>query len=261
MKVIDSISNWLNHLFFEDGKLELSNVEYDRLKGEVYFKELALAKIASLLGGIVASSEFKFYMNDKFKKGYDYYSFNVQPNKNENASKFWMKIMNHLVFDNEALVIFVNDQWFVADSFFRDDTKVLFENMYHDVIVDGFQFNKVFKESEVLYFSLNDENIAHYIDGVYASYGELLAATKDIVLSGADKNYWLNIDAMAAGDPKFKDKLSQMTGERLKKFFKHGKTVMPVYAGFKYENANNKANVPSSTDYRELRKDVFSFCA
>lgn len=260
MKIRNSINSWLHNIFFEDGKIDLKNVSISELKAELYFMELAVEKVSSIIGGIISESRFNFFQEDKLVKKKDFYSFNIEPNKNENASRFWMKVADKMIHDNECLVVFLKDQYFVCDSFFRDDTKPMLENIYSNVVIESLSLNRTFKESEVLYFSLNSNDIKSYIDMVYSTYGLMLAAIKESVLENGDKHYFLNINSTATGSPKFQDRLKEMLGEKLKIFFKHGKKVMPVYDGFEYKSADKGTFVPS-TDFRELRKDVFSLAA
>ena len=100
---------------------------------------------------------------------------NVAPNKNENAHEFWTKVVYNLVYENEALVIPIGEELWVADSFYRETTNGLTEFTYHSLSINGEMLTKTYKESEVLYFRLSQESINQIIDSLYNSYGLLLA--------------------------------------------------------------------------------------
>ena len=64
-------------------------------------------------------------------------------------------------------------QLLVADSF-EEKEFVLYENVFTDVTVGDFTFNRSFTQSEVLYFRLNTVDIKRVTDGLYASYSKLI---------------------------------------------------------------------------------------
>lgn len=258
MGIRKTIANWLYPSFFENGRLNLKDVHISHLHAELYFKELALLKVKSVVSGILSQCVLKNYENGEEVKGTSFFKWNVRPNKNENHVSFINSIVSHLINDNECLVVNVNGEYFVADYFTR--TEYAFKrNEYTGVVVKDIDFNKTFYEDEIYYFSLNDENIKRYVDGVYQSYSEMLGAAKDTFLSLTDKNYILNISTEAYNSPDFDELYADITADKLKKFFSHGVHVLPVFEGFKYENASPSNNA-TSVDYRELRKEVFSLC-
>ena len=87
-------------------------------------------------------------------------------------------LVNHLIMENECVVIMQNKQLYIADSF--SVTKfALKENIYNDITIGDFTFEKSFNESDVFHFKLNDRNIMQVIDGMYSSLGKLLASSID----------------------------------------------------------------------------------
>ena len=79
-------------------------------------------------------------------------------------------LVHHLINDNECLVIMSNDQLYIADEF-TVDRYAFKENEYKNVVIGDLSLRREYKESEVLYFELNDENIMQVIDGMYESLG------------------------------------------------------------------------------------------
>ena len=118
-----------------------------------------------LIANALTMCEIQTFDKGKEIRGENYYLLNVQPNQNQNASAF-MHI--HLINDNECLVIMSNDQLYIADEFTVDAFK---ENEYKNVVIGDLSLRREYKESEVLYFELNDENIMQVIDGMYESLG------------------------------------------------------------------------------------------
>lgn len=259
MRIKQSIQNWLFSSFFEDGKFSFKEVNISRLQAELYFKELALLKVKSIISGILSQCILRNYEENKEVKTESYLRWNIRPNQNDKQHDFINSLVSHLIDDNECLVINYQGEYLIADTFCRE-TFAVKKNEYTGVVVKDFSFNRKFYEDEVYYFSLNDESVRHYIDGVYTSYANMLGAAKENYLNIADKHYFLNISTSSSIRPDFEEQLKEMTGEKLTEFYSHGKKVLPVYEGYKYEDADTSKNA-TSTDFRELRREVFSLCA
>src|SRR5690606_33969642 len=88
----------------------------------------------------------------------EYYLWNIEPNKNQNSSAFLHKLIAKLYRNNECLVIEQNGQLLVADSFVRKPY-ALYDDVFTQVQVEDFTFDRPFNQSEVLYYKLNEENI------------------------------------------------------------------------------------------------------
>ena len=103
MGLLDFFS-WFNK------KKSLNLSEYiGKLATEACFRDLAIQACVNLIANTVSRSEFKTFEKGVETKKDNYYLFNVEPNPNKSASKFWRQVIHHLVFDNECLVIL---QWY-----------------------------------------------------------------------------------------------------------------------------------------------------
>ncbi|PGC29712.1 phage portal protein, partial [Bacillus pseudomycoides] len=171
MGLIDWIGGW----FGKRSRADLKSCFYEA-SIDYFFKKLAVNTCVDLIANTLVRCEFQtFEKGIEVRKG-NHYLFNVQPNQNQNASQFMHSLVSHLIYDNECLVIMHNDQLYIADSFSKEEF-ALKENIYKGVTVKNFTFTeKVFKESEVFYFQLNDENIMNVIDGLYSSWGKLITS-------------------------------------------------------------------------------------
>jgi len=145
------------------------------LKAEIAYKKLYVNAAIDLIARSLIACDFESYRDGKLKRHLNYYQLNVAPNKNENAHEFWTKVVYNLVYENEALVIPIGEELWVADSFYRETTNGLTEFTYHSLSINGEMLTKTYKESEVLYFRLSQESINQIIDSLYNSYGLLLA--------------------------------------------------------------------------------------
>lgn len=148
--------------------------EYMNLVGEVCFRELAYASAKSMIANSLSKCEFRTMYRGKEERGREWYLWNVEPNKNENSSRFIRKIVNRLCDNNECLVIEQGGQLLVADSFAKKDY-TLYDDTFTQVRVGDFTFSQTFAQSDVLYWKLSDKNIRHVLDTLNGSYAKLLA--------------------------------------------------------------------------------------
>ena len=144
-------SSWFN----KDGTLDL-NTQVERLATEIYFKELAIQSCINLIANVLSKAEFQTFEKGREVRKDNYYLFNVEPNPNKSASKFWRDVVHHLVYNNESLIIQQNNYFYVADSF--DVKKFAFKDyVYTNVVIDDYQLSDSFIEPNVLHFELHNE--------------------------------------------------------------------------------------------------------
>ena len=97
--------DWFLSLFNKETKTLTLDAFIGELTGEIFFKELAVQACINLIANTISRSEFLTYEKGKEVKKDNYYLFNVEPNPNKSASKFWRDVVSKLVYDNECLVI------------------------------------------------------------------------------------------------------------------------------------------------------------
>lgn len=145
------------------------------LKAEIAYKKLYVNAAIDLIARSLVACDFESYRIGKLKRSLNYYQLNVAPNKNENAHEFWCKVVHQLIYENEALILPIGEELWVAESFHRETTNGFNEYVYKNVSINNHLLTKEFKERDVLYFKLSEESINSVIDSIYNSYGLLLA--------------------------------------------------------------------------------------
>lgn len=148
-------------------------------ENDAKYKNYALQIAINKLADALALCEFQTFEKSKPVKKDNWYLFNVEPNKNQNQSEFWNKVIYKMVYDdNGALVIWSkDDELIVADDY--DITEFAFyENIYSNIVLpDNFNLPGTRTESEVFHFKLHNSEIKKVIDSVYDDYGKLIAGT------------------------------------------------------------------------------------
>lgn len=241
-------------------KSDIKPVSYE-LISEYYIRELAFSMMVNRVASAISKCEIMTYENGKKKKSDEWYRWNIQPNQNQNATQFWNKLINRLYNDNQAIIVPVNDELYVADSFFYDETGAFYEHSFKSVVINGFSLDKSFRMSEVFYFKLNDVRIKSLVDGINTFYGKLInTAYANYNASHGNKGL-LRIDQFAEGAEDFEETLNEMLNEDFKAFFSSPNAVLPLLRGYDYEALPQTKSVGDTRDIRKLYDDVIEMTA
>ena len=259
-----AVTDWFVNLFKNRTIVNIDGM-YGELVGELFYKELAVQTSINLIANTVARSEFLTYEKGKEVRKSNYYLFNVEPNQNKSASKFWREVIQKLVYENECLVVQINDMLYIADSF----TKVKFalkENIYKDIVIDEYELKDVFTESKVLHFELHDQKISTIIDGIYADYSKLVKASSMNYKKNNARRGTLEVPTNYPQTEKAQEDLENLLKNRFKRFFEaEGGSVLPLTNGLKYtELLSNIGAKSSSVEGRDIRgfiDDIFDYVA
>lgn len=256
--------DWFLGLFNKDtGTLPL-DVVVGEIAAEVFYKELAVQSCVNLIANAVSRSEFLTFEKGKEIRGENYYLFNVEPNQNKSASKFWRDVIHRLVYDNECLVIQQDGMFYVADSF--TVAKFAFkENIYRDIVIDDYQLKNSYLESQVFHFELHDKKIRDVIEGLYQSYAKLITASQKHYIRNNAKRGTLEIPTNYPQTDKAQKDLQDLLNSRIKRFYEaEGGAVLPLSNGMKYEELQSNVSSKGSIEGRDIREfinDIFDFVA
>ena len=260
-----AIKDWFLALF-DRSKTSIVDLKayVAELATEIHFKNLAIQACVNLISNTVSRGEFLTYEKGKEARKDNYYLLNVEPNQNKSASKFWREVISKLVYENECLVIQYDMKFYVADSY-TVNRYAFKENVYKDVVIEDFQLNRTFLESEVFHFELHNEKIKDVIDGLYTSYSKLIAASQAHYKRNNARRGKLNIPT---GYPQTEDarkNLEDLLGRRFKRFFEaEGGAVIPLTNDMTYDELSSNIGVKGGVEGRDIRAfidDIFDFVA
>ncbi|NDL68515.1 phage portal protein [Anaerotalea alkaliphila] len=233
--------------------------EFFNLAAELYIRDMAFQSAVNLIANSVSKCEFKTYLNSKEVKLQEYYLFNIEPNRNQNSSEFLQKMVHKLYENNEALIIEVSGQMLVADSFSKE-TYALYDYQFKNVTVDGFNFNRTFMMEDVLYLKLNNKDIRRLINGMYETYGKMVAYAQDKFQKSKGNKGTLEISGVAQGKANFQETFQKMMNERFTTFFKADNAVLPLFDGYKYNELDQRVS-EGSRDIKAMVDDIYDFTA
>ncbi|HEM5429160.1 TPA: phage portal protein [Streptococcus suis] len=181
---------WLNNFFgffARDGTVKkVSRKELEaavRRSGQrVQFMEFALQMCIDKIANALSLANYETYNKGKIQKGDIWYRFNYEPNQNQTQNEFLAALIGQMVKNSDgALVLMHNGEFILAESF-EIDKKAFRPNTYkHITVAGGLQLNAVYKEEDVLHFTMNDSKVKGYLDDLYSEYGKLIG--------GAIRNY------------------------------------------------------------------------
>lgn len=255
--------SWLASKF--GGTVPFSGAEVataiEEYASEVHIRELAFWSSVNMIANSVSKCEFKTFQNGKEVKEKEYYLWNIEPNKNQNSSGFMHKLIGQLYKNNECLVIQENEQLLVADSFNQKEF-ALRDNLFTEVTVGDFSFNRTYSMSEVLYFKLSEKDMRKVVNTLYDSYARLIIyGMKAYQKSRGTKGIFSYDTLPVAGTPE-REAFDSLINEKFKKFMESPDAVLPLGRGQSYKEEGSKTYANDSTrDIRAMIDDISDFTA
>lgn len=237
--------------------------EYLELIGETCFRELAYAAAKNMIANSISKCEFRTMWRGEETRADEWYLWNVEPNKNENSSRFLWKIVNRLCDNNECLVIEQGGQLLVADNFVKKDY-TLYEDVFSQVTVGDFTFGKTFAQGDVLYWKLADKNIKQTLEALNASYSRLLAYGMKSYQRSRGTKATLTYEAIPP-HVKLEEQNQWLTeqGKKYRAYLDADNGVMPQGKGVRLEPFGRSSTYSNDTtrDIRAMVGDIFDFTA
>lgn len=228
---------------------------------EIHIREVAFWSAVNIISNAVSKCEFKTYVRGKEVKGAEYYLWNVEPNKNQNSSGFIHKWLAQLYRNNECLIIEHNDQLLVADTFNRKPY-ALYEDVFTQVTIGDFVFQKSFMQSEVLYFQLSEKNMKQVTDALYDSYVKLISYSMKAYQKSRGTKGIFYYDTMPVAGSREREIFDDLINNKFKEYMSRGDAIITLGKGQKYEEPGSKTYSSESTrDIRSLIDDVSDFTA
>ena len=251
---------WLTGKTGEEPK-PVTEGEFFDLATDLYIRELAFQSCVNLAGNALSKCEFKTFEGDVEKKGAEYYLWNIEPNQNQNSTAFLHKLVHQLYNTRTALVVDQGGKLYVADSYVRREY-ALYEDLFEQVTVGEFTFGRTFSQSEVLFFELTQENMRRITNGLYLSYGKLIAyGMKGYQKSRGEKGT-MSLDVQMMSNADFRKRYEAIQNADFRRFAEAENAILPVYKGMDYTAISSKTYSADSTrDIRSMIDDVTDFTA
>lgn len=243
--------------------------ELAEIAREAAIRELAFDACVNMIARYIATCEIKTYKDKKPITEREYYLWNVEPNINQNKTAFFHKLVRTLYLNNEALIIETgsNDTagFVVADSFDKGSLYPVKQNTYTGVTVGDMQYNKTFREKEVMHLVLDENPVKPVVDQIYESYYDLINGAMTDFTWNRGKHWKVHVDQIASGDKNFAEEFQQVIDKQVKPFLTAKASVLPEFDGYTYtdvsESRTSRTSTGESADVRQLIEDIFDFTA
>lgn len=259
---------WLRAKNGKTGSAEVSCRELFEAAQDFRVRNAAFNVCVNMIANAIGRCEFKTYIDGKAAKGAEYYLWNCEPNANQNSTVFLHKLIYKLCMENEALVIGTRrrdgrEALVVADGWTEGENYPSRQNEYKNVTVGDMQYDKTFKEADVLHFKLNNKDVSAVTDGLFASYCRLVSAAAKNYEWGSGQHWKVHVSQLAQGGEDWAENFRKMIEVQFKPFLESGGAVLPEFDGYKYENAGGTGGgaAGSTRDIKALVDDIYEITA
>ena len=240
---------------------EIADSPIESMMTEIYLRELAFQRAIQILAKMLGKCEIRTFLNNEEIFRDEYYSWNYEPNRNQNKQQFFDKLVEKMFRNGEALIVSgIDGQLYVADAFCTTRS-ALYGNTYSQVTVDDYTFQRTFRSTDVMYIRPNWKNVNTVLKGLYGSYARLIQyGAKSFLQSHGSKGI-LNISSIASNAKNFDETLKKLLNEYFKTFFESENAVLPIFDGYTFTNRSKNYNETTTRDIKAMYDDVFDFTA
>lgn len=254
MGVIDSVLQAIG-IKKTSGK-GIEDTAYVSVSPSVVYKEMALYTAVSIIANAISACEFKVYNNKKEVKNEDWFRLNIAPNKNENASLFWNRVIFKCVREKEAFVLIKGGELHLIPkpSIERRDLK---GDIYTSVsLSDGTSLEEQFTTKDIYRFSLESKDLNTLINSLWEDYGSIYQAAARAFKDSNARRYILKLDGIKAGDEDFVKDWEDYIKGQIESYMKNEYSTYVQYEG--YELEKEQSSTPKTADdLVKIKKDMF----
>ena len=215
---------------------------------ENFFIHMAI----NLISGIIAKCEFKTFVAGKEVKEDEYYTWNIEPNDNQNGSEFVQELIFKLLYRHETLVVEANNKLLVADSF-TQTTYALFPDTFSGVTCRNFQFNKTFSAPDVLYLKLGYDDIRVLLSQLMEGYGNLLDMAVGKYKRSGGRKGTVKIGKPRTGDENYQKQIDDMFNKQFKTYFDAENALVNLPNGVEYDEKSGDGSKKSTSEINDIQ--------
>ncbi|MEC1377355.1 phage portal protein [Heyndrickxia oleronia] len=245
---------WLNNVLKRNSELEWMldlDLTYET-SHRAYLKKMALETCINFIGRTISQSDFRIMKNGKRQMNDWHYLLNVRPNTDQAAADFWQKFIYELIHENEVLVILTdNNDLLIADSFTRVEYAV-YPDIFKDVTVKDYTFQRSFNMDEVIYLTYNNEKLSKFMDGMFDDFANLFSRMIEVSLRKNQIRGKVGMDSTQDLTDKNRTKLQNFIDKLFNSFRNNSVALVPMLKGFNYEEVYSGENNGQSVE--ELTK-------
>lgn len=233
---------------------------------EYQIRELCFWVCVDMIADALGRCEFRTFLQNEEVRSEEYYTWNYEPNVNQNSTAFIHKLVAKLCTNGEALIINSSphdgrETLVVADTYMLPKLYPAKQNEYTGVQVGEVTYDKTFREKDVLHIRLNHCDIRGVLNALYASYYKLVDTAVRHYNWTNGQHWKVHVNQIAQGDD-FRQNFANMLKEQVKPFIESNGAVLPEFDGYQYENMGKTTSAAVDTrDIKALFEDILDFTA
>ncbi|MCE4985407.1 phage portal protein [Staphylococcus arlettae] len=222
---------------------------------KAYIKRWALDTCINHIARTISQTKFEIMdAGVKENNSTTYYKLNVRPNTDESAATFWQKVIRKLIYDNEVLIVVTDTKdLIIADDFVREEY-ALYDDIFKQIMVNDFEFERNFKMSEVIYLEYNNESINNLLSGLFSDYGEIFGRLYQANLMNNQIRATLSTDANFTLNDKSQEAMQNFINKAYEAYASNDIAIVPIQKGYTYEEHSSKNASKTSSQIEDLAK-------
>ncbi|WP_308165374.1 MULTISPECIES: phage portal protein [Aerococcus] len=241
--IVDNIFNYFTRNQDADIIKEITLVYQEQ--EQVLIQERSIKAALNMISRSLEMVEWVVMNGDEREKDDLYYHLNVKPNNNQNASEFWRDIVYRLFYDNgEVLVVMSDDdQLLVADDYVKNEY-ALVDDVFTDVVVKNYKYQRSFVASDVLLFEKDNERIRALVTQLNNTYGRLFERLVNVAMRTNQVRGKVKIDGMMSKRQGAAETLQEYIDKIYKSYSTSDVAIVPELDGLEYtETSQDSRNV------------------
>lgn len=157
--------------------IEIASVNMEKIQTA----RMAVEKAKNMIAKAIAKSEIVL-LDKKHDRRFDeqYYRLNVRPNDNQTGTDFWYQAVYTMLSDGEALIVRLNDKYYLANNGCQKSNEVLFGKTYRNVTItdgsDEYTLGKIFYEDDVIHLKYDNPKLRIFANNVVNIYTDTISA-------------------------------------------------------------------------------------
>ena len=228
----------------------------------VSYHRLAMEIAIDLIGNAVARVDWNEFKNNKQQSTLRTSRLNGQPNQLQTSTEFYKQLVRTLFLKNEVLILEIDNELYIADTFERTLTDFRTAK-YTSVTINGKDApKKVYNMQESIYLTYADTNIRAYLESYMALLNDLASTASTAYKNNKTRRFVLGSDHIRSNLTEVQQNFNKMMEQQLASFISSSK-ASAIYA--KPKNAElvdmSDKNFMMINDSRGIITDIFTTVA
>ena len=230
-------------------------IDWDGL--QLQFREAAFWGCVNMIANAVGKCEVREFREGKLKRGPEWYLWNVSPNKNQNASAFWHKLIAKAYAEGDVLVVQepYGSGVAVADSFSIDESRSVYS--YTNVMVGKKSLTRQ-QEADVIYLRFHHTNMEPLIRKMGESFLRMMKAAMQNYLFNGGQHWKVHVDQMTTASDTWRTTFNEIMEKQIKPFLESESSVLPEFDGYNFTQLSGNGTTAKSEEVRNLVSEIWT---